>query len=205
MQIAAEQLQTFVQAYVDTGLSLTAACKASGVSLADASIQMTRPSVLAEIRRLNELRLADAQVTATTVRREVARIAFFNPADLFKALGVGGSFDIGALPPSVTACIKEIEFYEGTNVVKKLKFWDKNAALGLLARHFKLVGDETSESINNLANVLASRLRERRRDVPLADIEDAVLHPVTQQPTIEPDPPSHPSPPQEPEDEEPIW
>lgn len=44
----------------------------------------------------------------------------------------------------------------------KVKRYDKNPALSILARHFKIV-DSEGDGLNALANVLADRLQEARR------------------------------------------
>ena len=46
----------------------------------------------------------------------------------------------------------------------KIKRYDKNPALSILARHFKIVDNE-GDGLNALANVLAERLQDARRRV----------------------------------------
>lgn len=59
--------------------------------------------------------------------------------------------------------------------VSKIRRADKMAALTLLAKHFKLVGDE-DEGVNKLAGALADRLNAARQRVPgdLPPIDEAI-------------------------------
>ncbi len=58
-------------------------------------------------------------------------------------------------------------------ITTKIKKSDKVAALNILAKHFKLVGDE-GDGVNALASALADRLQSaRRRVVNSQEIEDA--------------------------------
>jgi len=50
-------------------------------------------------------------------------------------------------------------------ITKKYKFHDKNTALALLARHYKIVGGQ-DEGINALASALADRLKAARTRLP---------------------------------------
>lgn len=62
-------------------------------------------------------------------------------------------------------------------ITKKYKFHDKNTALALLARHYKIVGGQ-DEGINALASALADRLKAARTRLPSTDsqpIEEATI------------------------------
>ena len=55
------------------------------------------------------------------------------------------------LPPDLRATIASIEFDPETGAVKKLRFWDKNAALDKAMRHLALFDRDNSQRMPNLA------------------------------------------------------
>lgn len=147
------------------------------------------PSLLKRVQELVAIRLHAAGVTAERTKREIARVAY---ADVRKIFDEEGRLlpvhmiddDTAAAITSITVnrknagTQKEPEFVD----VVKIKFASKMDALGLLAKHFKLVKDD-GDGVNALANVLADRLNAAKRRVVEApsDVEDVVpreVHPV---------------------------
>lgn len=143
---------------------------------------LRKPYVASRIRELWGHAIDEAGITAADVLNEIRRCAFQDIRDVFNA--EGDLIPIHLLNDDVAATIASIDSevrWEGRGddaapvVTKKIRRVDKMAALGLLAKHFKLVGDE-GEGLNALASALADRLRagrERASTLP-ADIVDVV-------------------------------
>lgn len=133
-------------------------------------------------------------VTPETVKRELARIAFGDVRGLFHS--DGSLKDISDIDDDTAAGISTVEVElkrtktEGPSSddpddpdfagptertetrILKIKRYDKLAALNILARHTKLIGDEAQDGVNALAGALASRLDAAKRRMMAADAED---------------------------------
>jgi len=137
---------------------------------------LARPEVAARVRELTDRMLKASDITMQRVMLELGRVAF---GDIRGAFDEHGQLKpIHELDDDTAACISGIEVEERpaevvidnesgairtvVPKVKKLKRYDKNPALGLLAKHFKIVGDE-GDGTNALASALADRLQEARR------------------------------------------
>lgn len=194
--IADPSHERFAQEYVALGCRrsmIKAAARAAGLDIGNKIYPIVNsPVVIDRIRELTTEIFGDLGISARTTFEEIARIAYVDPGELFDENG--DLKPISELPPGVRAAIASIDVeirWEGRGddavpiTVKKIRFWDKQTALGLLARHFKIVGDE-KEGINALAGELANRLaaararRKAREDAPLVEevksaIEDATV------------------------------
>jgi len=171
--------EAFAQHYCVSGNTAKAA-DAAGISAALGKQLLRLPDVQSRIIELNEVQFAHVGVTAETVKAELARIAFASAADLFDK--DGKLIPIHELPDDVAATITQIdvEIIRGKDgkprmEIRKVKRADKGAALSVLARHFKVVGDE-DDGVNLLANVLADRLNDaKQRRLNPRDVEDAQI------------------------------
>jgi phage terminase small subunit len=171
--------EAFAQHYCVSGNTRKAA-EAAGFSGNVGSQMLRRPDIQKRIMELNEQQFAHVGVTAETVKAELARIAFSSGADLFDSNG--RMIPIQDLPDDVAATITQIdvEVIRGKDgepgvEIRKIKRADKGAALAILARHYKVVGDE-DDGINVLANVLADRLNEaKQRRLAGQNVEDAQI------------------------------
>lgn len=85
-----------------------------------------------------------AQLSAENVLKEIARIAFINPKNLFTV--DNNLVPINELPDEIAACIESIEFHEITGKVKKYKLNSKVKGLEMLGRYFKLFTDKFEHS-----------------------------------------------------------
>jgi phage terminase small subunit len=161
-------------------------------STADALISRY-PTVAARVAELTDMLLKKTDITAERVMLELGRVAF---SDLRKIVDDDGRLlPLKDLDADTAAAIAGIEVESRTEVVKgldlatgepvtrmtpvvttKIKRSDKVAALNILAKHFKLVGDE-GDGVNALASALADRLQSARRRVidSTERIEDARL------------------------------
>lgn len=149
-----------------------------------------RPDVQARVQELIEQRFSKVSITAERTMKELARIAYADIRDLYDENG--DLLPVHMLPDDVAATVARIEVeiesrddgdaiaggaMPGSKasrtlvITKKIRQSDKMAALALLARHFKIVGEE-GEGMNALANALADRLKSARRR-EYADVVDA--------------------------------
>lgn len=178
--------EAFAQAYVNNGYNRALAIKeitSRGVGARSmAHYYHHHPEVRARIQELTAQIHAAGHINAQRVMQELGRLSFGDVRDLYDDEG-------NLIPPhlwsaDVAARVASIDVetkWEGRGdeavpvTVRKIRFYDKVAPLTLLAKHFKLVGEE-GDGVNALASALADRLRSarRRRHVePQDDVVDA--------------------------------
>lgn len=195
--------EAFALAYVTNGYNRAIAAREAGMSPGNAHYLLKTPHVAGRIQELIRDHFLPAQITAERTMLELGRIAFGDIRDLFDA--DGNLLPIGELDADAAARISAVDVevsWQGKGedavpvTVKKIRTYDKMAALGILAKHFKLVGDE-GDGVNALAAALAERLRQGRKhrqaavqDADVVDVEPVTAPPVL--PAIEPA-------------EEPLW
>jgi hypothetical protein len=106
---------------------------------ADGLRLIKEPKVAQVIGKLIHRRSVENSITADRVLREIASIGFVNPKHCLDSSGQ--VMDLKDMPDDVAATIREFEIIYEENgeesVFKKikLKFWDKEEALQMLARH----------------------------------------------------------------------
>ncbi len=188
-----ERHEAFCRHYVRCW-SAEVAAKAVGLSPRTGGLMLADDRIQARIRALNESMLKETDITAKRVMLELARVAF---GDIRGIVDESGRLrPVRDLDDDTAATIAGVEVetrYErdGTEIdlatgdekprfvavqTTKLKRYDKNPALSILARHFKIVDNE-GDGLNALANVLADRLQEaRRRVAALPQTEKASHH-----------------------------
>ena len=96
--------------------------------------------------------LAAIDVTAARTILELARVGFNDPRGFWDA--AGNLRPIGQLTADQAAClagfeavIKNAQAGDGvTDLIHKIKFWDKTRALEMLAKHFGLLVDKVDHS-----------------------------------------------------------
>jgi phage terminase small subunit len=94
------------------------------------------------------------QITADKVLIELARLGLSDARKLFDE--GGNLLPVNAWPDEIAAAVSSIEVEEilsgkgedriGVGYTKKVKLWDKNAALANLAKHLGLLADKTEHS-----------------------------------------------------------
>jgi len=161
---------------------------------------MQRKDVQGRIREINAGLLKASDITAQRVMMELARVAF---SDIRKIVDDQGRLKpLKDLDDDTAAALAGIEVEtrmerDGTEIdlatgeerprfisvqTAKVKRYDKNPALNILARHFKIV-DVEGDGLNALASVLADRLQEARRRVALP--QPGEPHESTEQPHVQ--------------------
>jgi phage terminase small subunit len=187
-RLSNEQHETFARMYVNGVAGRRKyhgghAAVAAGYEPTHCSKLMARPEVLARIQELNDAMLTNADITAQRVMLELGRVAF---ADVRKVYAADGSLlpvcELDDDTAAVVSAFKheqtstrskekvmnldtgEMEEVETVQRVRttEVKRYDKTPALGILAKHFKLVGDE-GDGVNALASALADRLQTARK------------------------------------------
>lgn len=209
-ELSAPRHELFARAFVAHGASFGARAKAArelGMEGPEAQSTLNLPRVRARIAELLEQRHAELDISGRRVMQELASLAFAKVSDIYDANG--DLIPPYMLPDHVAAAVSGIDIetrFEGRGeaaeavTIRKYRFYDKNVALGTLAKHFKIVGSE-EDGVNALASVLADKLklaRERRYGSRNGQaVEDAQI--------IERAPEAIPQPVEQESDDERLW
>jgi phage terminase small subunit len=168
--------ETFCLTYVKTADISGSYRKAGYKPLNDNSCAAGASQLLRNIKikkRLAELQeraAARVEVSAARVINELGRIAFSDPRKVLTQDGFIN--DPAAWDDDMAAAVAGLEtekLFEGKGpsrrhigYTQKLKLWDKNTALGNLAKHFKLLGDDPLPG--NTYNIVNFYLPTNERD-----------------------------------------
>ncbi len=150
----------FVREYL-VDLNASQACLRAGYRTKNPNVMgaklMARPHVAAAIAAAVQAREARVEVRADDVLRELMRLGEIHGAGDWRAMfdEHGSLRPVEEWPEDVARRVASLEVEEryapgpdGDTVkvgfVKKLKFWPKNDALGLLAKHKGLIRDRVS-------------------------------------------------------------
>jgi len=182
-----EQRETFCRDYVHHFNAAKAAFTAGYTSPNTAGQNLLcYPDIKTRCRELNERQLRQKDISAERTLRELARVSF---SDIRKIVDV----ETGCLRPpnewdddtaaSIASLTVETRSErDGTEIdlatgkekprfisvtTTKIRRYDKVPALGILAKHFKLVNDD-GDGVNALASALADRLNAAKRSLPLS-------------------------------------
>lgn len=160
--------ETFAQSYALLNHAKKAAVEA-GFAAPYGYTLSNNPEIQSRVAELISRRFAKARVSADRVIIELARIAFADIRDLYDHES-GDMIPAHELDDDIAAAVAQIKVeVQGrgrgedreTVVTKQVKLVSKMEALTLLAKHFKIVGDD-SEGVSALANILADRLNSAR-------------------------------------------
>lgn len=162
--------ELFLRIYVANGCkSAAAAWVEAGYSpngaKQTAHSALKEPAMRARLEILMRKQLEKADITADRVMMELGRRAFSDIREVFDA--DGKLLPLVDLPDDAAAAIDGIEISEdgkGAGRTVKIRRSGKDAALGILARHFKIAGHEIDESIGK-ALAFADRLASARERV----------------------------------------
>lgn len=185
-RLSTEQHERFVRRYCQHYNAAKAAREAGFVE-GYAPELMQREDIKARLVELTEGMLKPGDITAQRVMLELGRVAFADVRQVFRE--DGSLIPIHELDDDAAAAIAGIEHEthsksrKGKQVLNlatgemedevivttvrtaKIKRFNKDAALGTLAKHFKLIGDE-GDGVNALASALADRLKTARKRTP---------------------------------------
>lgn len=154
----AQGCQNAGKAWVEAGYSPNGAKQSAHTALKE-------PRMQARLEILMRKQLEKADITADRVMMELGRRAFSDIREVFDA--DGKLLPMADLPDDAAAAIDGIEIIEdasdGARTVK-IRRSGKDAALGILARHFKIAGHEIDESIGK-ALAFADRMLAARERV----------------------------------------
>lgn len=191
-RLANAKHESFARHYSRTKNSMKAAIAvdlhpAYGTQLA------VRPEIRARIAELTDGLLKASDITATRVMQELARVAFADVRKVFRDDGT--LIPIHELDDDAAASIAGIEHDTKHEIIKereidlatgeeitisrvietrtaKIKRFDKNNALTVLAKHYKIIGDE-GDGVDALASALADRLKTaRKRTVDMGEVDE---------------------------------
>lgn len=168
------KVELFVRAYLANGHNGAQAAIAAGYAKSSARQEANRllnkPAVQERLRAVTRRLLSKADITAERTLLELARVGYADPRGLYDDTGELKA--IRELDDDQAATIAGFEVETSTaedGKVKvrtsKIRRVDKVQALGLLARHHKLVGADIDETIG-AALAVAERMdkaRERLR------------------------------------------
>lgn len=177
---AQERRSLFVREYL-VDRNGTRAAIAAGYAQRSASVTSCRllrnAKVRAEVSRATEERLERLEVTADTVLRELAKIAFTNMKDYLSARDDGSVYvDLSRITPVQAAGLADLRIDEYTSEKgcirrTRLKLGAKTRALELLGKHLKLWSNraQPTHDLN-----LAEQIKKARERV-LRGMSDAEL------------------------------
>lgn len=161
--------ELFVRYMVANGQNAAEAWVAAGGSEKGAKQSAHRllqdPEVAAMLAKLVKRKLEQADITAERVMLELGRRAFADIRDIFTP--EGKLRPVSELSADAAATIDglDIEVDKDGNVTTvKVRRMGKDASLGILARHYKIVGSELDETVGK-ALAFAERLGRARERV----------------------------------------
>lgn len=171
---------------IASGMTQTQAYVKAGYTGNNASANATNlarsPHIRARVQTLIEEALAVEGITADRTKRELSRVAFADVRALFT--NDGRLKSVHELDDDIAAAVTSVQVetrvdrhaipdgeVPGVTTITRIKLAPKMEALGLLSRHFKIVGD-TDDGVNSLANALADRLNDAKRRLNTGEVED---------------------------------
>lgn len=170
----AERRQAFVQAYVANGHNATQAAIAAGYSAKNARAQgvrmLTNANIRAKLAALAERTAEEAELNITAILREVTRLCLNDPSLFLKEDGsIKPATEWTPAMKATVASLEVSEEFEGqgenrrlVGYTKKLKFWDKNAALEKAMKHlglFEKHNQQKPETLNLKVTLVPAPVR----------------------------------------------
>lgn len=159
----AERKRHFIDAYIANGRNATQAAITAGYSPHTARVTgsalLTEPDIAEALALRAEEVQAISGLTVERTLREIARLCYIDPRRLYRENGT--LKDPSEWDDDLAATISNIEVfeeYEGygqdrklVGYTKKVKFWDKNAALEKAMKHLGMFERDNSQRAPNLA------------------------------------------------------
>lgn len=165
---AARKLELFIEAYLSNGHNGKQAAITAGYAANSASVTAAKLLAQANVRAIVEARAkktAEASELKTVeVLQELRKMVH---ADLRKLFREDGSVkEVSEWPDDVAAAVSSLEInelYDGSGqerkqigFTKKLKLWDKNAAVEKAMKHLGLFEKDNSQSKPNVTFIISS-------------------------------------------------
>jgi phage terminase small subunit len=165
-----QKLAVFVAEYL-IDRNGTRAATAAGYSKKSAHVTASRllrnPKVIGMIEAETSKRLDRLEITADRILQEAAKLAFFDPRNLFNQDGTPKH--ITELDANTAACVAGLEveeLYEGrgearakVGIVHRIKLVDKRASVELLGRNHKLWTDRME--LDDLSGLTPEQRKEK--------------------------------------------
>lgn len=163
-----DKQQLFIDEYL-TDFNATQAAIRAGYSEKTArrigSENLSKPDIQTAIRSRLAGHMSKLEITQERILTEMARMAFYDPAELIglkmddqgNLIGLSGPQDIANLPEDVRRAI--VGWGYDRNMIFTVKLADKSKALDQLARHLGLFNDKLNV---NVTDGLADRLRRAK-------------------------------------------
>jgi hypothetical protein len=156
-RLSNEGHETFARVFTETRHFGRAAAAAGSVAenLSQAGAQLySIPAVKARVLELTDKLTKPLSMNAQRVMLEITRMSTVDYAGFYHEDGTQKWPH--ELTPDQSACVR------GRDRNGNYQFWDKTAPVTLLAKHYKIVGDE-GDGVSALASALADRLKTARR------------------------------------------
>jgi len=185
-RLSNERHEAFCRHYLKTW-SFQEAAYAVGLTAQRGREIALQNDVATRISELNDAMLKACDITAKRIMIELGRVALSDIRGIVDERGrlkplkdldddVAGALASIEIETRMERDGEELDLVTGEMRPKfisvqtaKIKRYDKNPALNILAKHFKIVGDE-GDGVNALANALSDRLKlARKRVVALPD------------------------------------
>lgn len=150
---------------------------------------LKRPRVQALIAAKQTRQLAQFDLSAVRVKRELARIAFLDPKDCFAEDGT--PLHVHEMSPDIRAAIRSVRVVcrDGKPVVSSVEFWPKTDALKLAAQHLALLAPHEVTVTHRFphAHLTDAELKQRLLESANAIDAEPVVD-VAPEPAPEPEP-----------------
>ena len=165
----------FVAEYLANGFNATKAAISAGYSERSASSigeeNLRKPEIASAIAKKTQKAIAKVDFSVERTLEFVARMAFFDPADLFEA--DGSMKRLRDIPPETRSVIAGLEVSdiwdsgegEEKSIIgnlKKIKLSDRKAALDMLMRYHTLYRDRVDVNLNGTLQLVNSIPRPQR-------------------------------------------
>lgn len=147
-----------------------------------ATLLLSRDRVQALIKAKAAVQLAKIDLDAVRVKRELARIAFADPAACFAP--DGRPLQVQEMPPEVRAAIRSVRVIcrDGVPVASTVEFWSKTDALKVAAQHLNLLAPKELTVTHRFphATLTDAELRQRLLESANAIEAEPVEAPVVE-------------------------
>ncbi|HTS16281.1 MAG TPA: terminase small subunit [Verrucomicrobiae bacterium] len=143
--------QLFVSEYLKDLNGAQAAIRAGyspATAMVTASKLLANVSISTAVREAQDQIIKENHVTVSRIVRELALIAFFDPACLYD--DSGRLLAVSEMPLEVRHALSAVEIVESANGARRLRFAGKLAALIALARHMSMFTDRIGDDPTDL-------------------------------------------------------